>query len=527
MKPVVTAAEMSRIDTEAQTGYGIPSIVLMEHAGLAMYRELCRELSESGISPHTSRPTLVVVAGRGNNGGDGLVIARLAAIEGRFAVEVLDAGCARAEPESQTGIHLASCRVLGVPVTNNPSEALSKLGKDDWIIDAIAGTGIQGALRGEKAELIASINEAAAKEHVASRAPRVFAVDVPSGLGDEFAVGYPVIRSDVTATVGWHKRFMLTPAGRKWAGSIRVVDIFFPNGPDSPPDFDEPAGTVLLEHKDAARVIPSVPETSHKGDRGHLAIFAGSPGTVGAAMLCGDAAVHARCGLVSLIADPPVAARVEGLNPSVMVHSAESPEAFPDTFTRRLDAALIGPGWGTSAERQSSMIALTRKIHRGVLDADALTILSNTAKRDMAHLSDGAWVATPHPGECARMAGCPVSEVLAEPDRVIAKLASEYGIVVILKAAVSWIAAPDGGLWVFDGTHRAGGVGGAGDVLAGVTGAFMAAGATPLQAAMSGVMTHSRALHSCFSHQGWFSSAELPWHVGKVLAEIEVSNSHG
>ena len=530
MDAVLSAAQMSELDARAQEDFGIPALVLMEHAGSALREELNRHMSACEYT-RSSSSCIYVVAGRGNNGGDGLVIARLAAIEGRYRVVIVDAGCTAAAPSSQTAVHMTSCRALGIPVVSE-HELAGVINPGDWIVDAISGTGIKGPLTSEKQKLVERLGaivsmdppwsdegDRSARTDV-SVAPRgrpfVFAVDVPSGLGDEFEETFSVLSADVTATVGWYKRCLLTPAGRRHCGSIELLDIFFPRelDPDSP-------ATAYIDDQDVGMVLPPVPETAHKGTRGHLAVVAGAEGSAGAALLCATAASNARAGLVSIFADSAVASRIEGLRPQLMVRGPADPVTDIREFARRIDAILVGPGWGHGPERRRMLSGLFETTGRGVIDADGLTLLSRMERDETSLLSRGDWLLTPHPAECARLARCSVTDVLERPDVVAADVAAEYGATVLLKASTSWIASPKGLLRVFDGTHRAGGTGGSGDVLAGVCGALMASGLDSFSAATAAVMIHARAVREAFSWNGWFNADTLSSSIGSAIVELE------
>ncbi len=525
MKVVVTSEQMAELDTVAQTRFGIPAVVLMEHAGLQLYRLL--ERLASGVDRHlrsagenepaVDRPRLAVVAGRGNNGGDGLVIARLAAIAGTFRVTVVDAGCTRASEESLTGVHLASCRALGIPVRDDVQEFFASIERGDWIVDAVSGTGLKGALRPPASEIVTAINETSERCGAS-----VFAVDVPSGLGDEYRRGFPVVHADVTATVGRHKRCLFTPAGRTAVGNLHLLDIFFPRElMKHLSGADHSTVNSLIEPNDIPYLLPAVPLTAHKGTRGHVVVFAGQPGTTGAALLCATAASRARLGLVSMLVDPVVAERIDGVNPSLMVHAAEIPELVLEQMQRRIDAALIGPGWGTGTRRRTTLSAIAARARRGVIDADGLAVLGSVCSDGEVPLEDGEWVLTPHPAECARLAECEIDDVLAEPDRIAVDVARRYGAVVLLKAASSWICAPDGRLRVIDGAHPAGGVGGSGDVLSGIVAAFLAGGLDSFAAACAAAGVHAEAIRRSYAEAGWFSASELPNAVGRALADLE------
>ena len=500
---LVDSAQMSAIDREASERFRIPSPILMENAGLKALEAMQRRIWRRRVPEEP----VTIVSGRGNNGGDALVIARqLHAIGARSMTVLLSHG----EPAggSQCAANLAICRALGISVLDAAEATLDR----GWVIDGIAGTGQRGALRGPPAALAERINRGKA---------RVIALDAPSGVGDRFTADMPAVHADWTLALELPKRAHYLPAARPACGSIIVVPIGFPAA------LTDPAGgnARLLGPAALAAMLPSVPADAHKGTRGHVAVLAGSAGTAGAARLAATAAACSRAGLVTLHADADTYPVQAGALTSVMV-APWSEAAGPDEF-RRFDSLVIGPGWGTGPTRSAWLQRLLALPYRGVLDADAITLLTRVSAR-IEPLA-GRWVLTPHPGELARLLGATVADVLADPAVAAADAAARFGVVLVLKGHVTYVAAPgarddinDGAappLSIVDGMQPWLATGGSGDVLAGAIGALLAGGRIdPYQAACAGVLIHAAAARRLYRERGWFLAEDLPASVSRVVA---------
>lgn len=502
---LVDSAQMSAIDHEAEERFRIPSPILMENAGLkalnAMQRRIWRR-------PLPEEP-VTVVAGRGNNGGDALVIARQLHGIGARALTVL---LSHGEPTdgSQCAANLAICRALGIAVRDGSKAAL----ECGWVIDGMAGTGQRGALRGPAAALAERMNRSPA---------RVIALDAPSGVGDRFMADMPTVRADWTLALELPKRALYLPAARPACGTIIVVPIGLPAA------LTDPAGGTarLLGLAALPGLLPPVPADAHKRTRGHVAVLAGSAGTAGAARLAATAAACSRAGLVTLHADDDTYQVQAGALTSVMV-APWSEAVDPGELVRRIDSLVVGPGWGTGQARSEWLRRLLALPCRGVLDADATTLLAR-AGRGTEPLA-GRWVLTPHPGELARLLDGTVAEVLADPAAAAAEVATRFGGVVVLKGHVTCVAAPAVGaaagergeppLSVVDGMQPWLATGGSGDVLAGVIGALLAGGRlSPYRAACAGVLIHAAAARRMYRERGWFLAEDLTAAVSRVVAD--------
>lgn len=484
---VVDARTMAEIDRAAQEEYAIPGSILMENAGIKAYQLLRRHYWNEGLP---SDPVVFVV-GKGNNGGDALVIARQLFLDGYRGGTVLAAS-------SPDPTQIEMCRKLGIPVLSWPqTQAREAVSSASIIVDGLTGTGIRGALRSPLDEIVAAINATPAV---------TISIDVPSGIGDEFRKGMPAVNADITVTMGLPKLSLYLPDARPLCGTIHVVALGFP--PTLIESESIPGTMLTREHVKGQ--LPRLAPDSYKNSRGTVGVFAGSEGTTGASVLASRAAAHGRAGLVTLFVDRPVYVPVASQLTSVMVRPVDYgdvPERFESPVSlESFGARVVGPGWGTGESRRRWLRVLLGS-GRGVLDADGITVLAQDAS--IARPLPGGWVLTPHPGEFSRLIGVPREEILADPIRHLLAAARSFGSTVVLKSHVTYIGAPDGRYWILDGMNPALGTGGAGDVLAGAIGGFLAGGLPPEVSACAGVLLHHLAGKRAYSEHGWFTADEL------------------
>ncbi len=473
---LVTASEMRELDRRAIQDLGIPSLVLMENAGRTTYRILRREF-------HGLQGEVAVVAGRGNNGGDGFVVARyLASGDARVNLEIL--------------AH------LGIAVTEVLTDAdlnpfIHRLAKAGLIVDALLGTGLNAPVTGLMAAVIERVN------HL--RAP-VLAVDIPTGLSaDTGAVLGVALKARVTVTYGWPKLGQVLPPGRDYVGRLWQVDIGIP------PILAREAPVSLAEAGEMRALLPDRPFASHKGTFGHLLVLAGSVGKTGAAAMAAEAALRAGAGLVTL-------GIPASLNDILEVKLTEAmtlplPEA---AAARALGKAAwapiveflvgkctlaLGPGIGTHPETRELVVRLVRDLACPmVIDADGLNNLAGAT----GSLKDAAAprILTPHPGEMARLVGLTTPEVQARRLDLARETAAKFGVILVLKGAQTVVAAPDGRASLNSTGNPALASGGTGDVLTGLIGGFLAQGLAPWDAARRGVYLHGLAADFFVSHHG-------------------------
>ena len=494
---IVSSDSMSDIDRHSIDTFGIPGVLLMENAGIKCWELIQNQITVSSLV----NKNIVIVAGSGNNGGDALVTARQAWISGFRKLTIIlinDKG------NEMASLHRMICNNYGIPILlygKDDAEIGPAFASSGLIIDGITGTGLHGPLRGGAAELVHLINS--------SSAVRI-AIDIPSGLGEDFHPGYPVIKADITLTIGLPKNILYYPAMRAFAGKITVVHIGFP-----PSLLDNPVGAGELYTAEDL-IFPDIPDWAYKGTRGHTAVFAGSEGTVGAAVLSASAAGRARSGLVTLFIDSDVYTAAASQLKSIIVRKLESDKEniSLDEFT----SLLVGPGWGRSG-RGPLLEKLFDSSLPGVLDADGLNVLPELEEKFQQHQGylGGKWIFTPHPGEFSGISGIDKDVFLISPLPHLRRAAEKYGAVIVLKSHVTFIVTPDGDYSIVDGMNPAIGTGGSGDILAGIIAGLLAQGIKPYESAKMGVILHQIIGRVCFEEKGWFLAEDLLPYISSTI----------
>lgn len=495
MTRLVDSAHMQEIDRRAQEEYGIPSIVLMESAGLFAWLELKHRLEERFGG---SQPSICVVAGKGNNGGDALVMARYAIGEGYDTTVVLAAG--RDELGEHAGVHARIVAALGAEVLvwkERTQACRDAIRGTNVVVDGLAGTGIKGALRPPLDAICDAMNVA--------RAP-VATVDAPSGLSDSWRSDMPAVEATWTLTMGVPKNCLYTPLARAKCGEIVRIPVSFPRELIVDPSIRG----VVLEPDRLSALLPPLSPVAYKHKRGVVGVFAGAMGTTGAAVLAAEGAHRCRAGLVTVFADEAVYPIVASNVGSVMVRplQPEAPLGGVD-----LDAVVVGPGWGVTEERAALLRTIVDTGPGGAIDADGLNLL---ATMDEPPALSVRWVLTPHPGEMARLLGTDGRTVLEEFLPSALRLAKERGAVVVGKSHTTIVAHPDGRYAYADGMNAAMATGGSGDVLAGAIAGLVAGGMDGWQAACAAVLAHQIAGQSLRERAGLFLAEELAVELGMV-----------
>ena len=404
---------------------------------------------------------------------------------------------------------LAMCRALGIECLDggtDPEKVRQRIAAAAWIIDGISGTGMRGALRSPLSDIVAAMN--------ASPASKI-AIDIPSGVGDDYSPGSPAVTAALTLTMGLPKTCLYLPHTRALAGRIFVVPVGFP----APLTQDPSIPGELLTRGAWRRLASVIPPDTYKNQRGHLSVFAGSIGTTGAAWLCASAAARSRLGLVTLFVDREIYQQCAQKLTSVMCRPWEPPTHSGDAAwdPARYTGVLVGPGWGLSGEKQQWLEQLIALPVRGVIDADGTTLLGRIASSGKLDLG-GRWVLTPHPGEFSRMTGIPREAVGSDPIGHALRYSARLNAVIVLKGHCTVIASPTGRYWVLDGANPAMATGGSGDVLAGIVAAGVAGGLPPLDAALFGVSLHSSVGRAAARSAGWFLAEDLVPLISRTLA---------
>jgi ADP-dependent NAD(P)H-hydrate dehydratase / NAD(P)H-hydrate epimerase len=483
---IVTAAQMQEMDRRTIQEFGIPGRVLMECAGRGATRVFLENLYKQGPG------RVGVMAGRGNNGGDGFVIARYLA-QRNIDVKVF----LLADPAAVKGDAAANLQLLaasGVPVIEILDEqAFAARMKDyppqHYWIDALLGTGLNAEVRGFYRKAIDFIN--------ATHRP-VLAVDIPSGLNAD--TGQPCgtcIRAAATATFGFAKIGHVTYPGAEYCGSVKVIDIGIP------PTMAQPVGVrrqLIMGHSIQSMLGFRAPDI-HKGRTGHALVVAGSRGKTGAAAMSAISALRVGAGLVTLGVPDSLSPVLESLSMEVMTVPLPDQgtgllleEAF-DAIVQAADAKqslALGPGLGTASHTRNLTARIIREIDLPmVIDADGLNNLAGHMSGLKARKN--VTVLTPHPGEMARLTGLGTPEIQRDRLAAAKRLAEETRTYVVLKGARTVVAEPDGRAWINPTGNPGMAAGGMGDVLTGLIAGLLAQGHPASEACRAGVYLHGMA----------------------------------
>ena len=504
---LITAEQMQLADRQAIEQFGIPGMVLMENAGRAATDWLCREFSELFPGP------VLILAGKGNNGGDGYVMARCLRERGwRVQTLVLaDAGSIRGDASLMLKILQRLDGDIGFIDSSAEMKQVISSVNPTLLVDALLGTGLTSTVRGLYAEAIELIN--------ASGLP-VVAVDIPSGVdGSSGRVLGCAVNADLTVTFDHGKIGHGVWPGAANVGRLSVVDIGIPSVCHS---LTVPECR-LFDTADAARLLPPRPVGGHKGNFGHLLVVAGSTGKTGAAALAGEAGIRSGCGLVTVACPAAVHDILElKLTEAMTVPLSGNDGILSESCWSDLQPLLagrqalaIGPGLGQGDELGRLVRRLLVECNLPVVaDADALNALAGHAET-LFEREGGATVLTPHPGEMARLTGLSIEEIEADRYRVAREFAGEFGVVLVLKGIRTLIAAPDGRVSI-NGCGNVGlASGGSGDVLTGLIGGLLAQGMDAYDAAGLGCFLHGMAADRLAAVQG---CAGLK--AGDLLVEI-------
>jgi len=446
-----TAAQVHQLDRLTIEQGKVPGYVLMSAAGWFAFNQLQQRWPEC--------QRLLVLCGKGNNGGDGYVVAELAR-QASMDVTIIST----CEPQELTGDAYQAyidCRVevqIGLPQL--------PLATADVVVDALLGTGLQGDVRGLYQDWIAQLND--------SPSP-VLVIDIPSGLcADTGRVLGNAVKAELTTTFIGRKQGMYTGQARNHCGEIRFADL----GVRASVYNQAPSGAQLLTANAAPVDMQERAASSYKTHHGHVFVVGGDTGTFGAVVLAAQGAARAGAGLVSIYTQPEQGPYVTMVQPELML--------VRDNW-QQADVLVVGPGLGQGEFGHSAWqhcLSLNKPM---VVDADGLNLLSAVSQKR------NNWILTPHPGEAARLLGCTTSEVEADRFAAVRQLQEEYGGVVILKGAGSLICGPSHQVFVLGVGNPGMASAGMGDVLAGICGAMLAQGLELEDAAKMAAWLHSKA----------------------------------
>jgi NAD(P)H-hydrate epimerase len=473
---------MQAIDRRAIEGLKIPGLTLMENAGTRVADTIGERFELEGKA-------VAVVCGKGNNGGDGFVVARLLHKRGVRVVVFLIGEKSTVRGDALTNLERAQQAGLTIQEIADPA-AFAIPSNCELIVDAIFGTGFSGPVNSPYAEIIRAIN--------AHHAPAV-AIDAPSGLdGATGQVADPCVRAEITVTFGLPKYGQVVYPGKAYVGELLVADIGFPEKAIS----EERINLNYLTPKEATAMLPFRAPEANKGDFGKLFVMAGSEGYTGAAALTAESGL--RCGTGLVILGCP-----KSMNDIFEMKMTEViTRPLPEVRNKRCfalrglgearemikwaDAVAVGPGIGTYHETRELVFRLLERLDKpAVFDADALNNLAKDVDKIKGH--SAPLVISPHPGEMSRLTGRTIEQIQKNRIGVALEFAQEFNLVCILKGAPSVIAAPDGQAWVNPTGNEGMATGGSGDVLTGIVGGFLAQGMLDIDAAVLGCCVHGKA----------------------------------
>ncbi len=468
---ILNSEQMKAIDRRATERFGIPSIVLMENAALAVVDAI------SDHYPDCDRAA--IFCGPGANGGDGFAVARH--LEQRGVVPIVFVVSDRKRIRGDAATNLAICERLALPLydivdDDSLNEALVHAADVDLVVDAIFGTGLNRAPEGLYAEIITSMMELGLP---------IVAVDLPSGANASSAETFePCVHAAVTVTFVAPKICHVFEPAAVSCGEVIVADISIPTAAIE----DENVTLALTTPADVRPHFAPRLATTHKGTYGHVGIIAGSPGRSGAAVLAARGAIRSGAGLVTVATDAETAKLVNAGSIESMTFSGDDVIAF----TVGKDAILIGPGLSDDEAGYARVRELVDAIALPlVIDASALNAF--TSRANELNPSRRPRVLTPHPGELARLLGTTAKEINAHRIDIAREAAHITGCVVVLKGFQSLIAEPDGHVNVNPTGNPGMATGGMGDVLGGMIAALLARGIDPFNAATAAVYLHGSA----------------------------------
>ena len=464
---IVTAKEMADLDRHTIENLRVPAVVLMENAGFTCARELLKDFP--------GRESFAVVCGPGNNGGDGYVIARHLLLKGRN-VNVFTTGVPKT---SDARIHYETCVRSGVPISplEDLDPSLFQVG-----IDALFGTGLARELNPKFKTYIRNLN----------RIPRVFAVDIPSGIcSDTGAILGEAVKAYKTFTFQLPKRGHFLMPGCVNRGLLDVVDIGICTRNLSS---DTPFVETTLQFE-----LPTRAEHAHKNHFGHLLCVGGAPGMSGAIFLAGRAALEVGAGLVTIGSNSTTLKSCQQLDPTLMGLELKSSKGFfefgclDQILSFKKDVVLLGPGGGSAAESRILFRELILKANSPmIVDADALRSFKNPEDAvECLRTRSAGTILTPHPGEFAQLTGFSTAEIEPQKLELCSDFAQRTGVILVLKGAGTVVALPSGRTHMYYYPNPILAKAGSGDVLAGIIAALLCQGFDIEEAASNGVKLHA------------------------------------
>ena len=463
MQKLVTSEQIRKLESEwIQKISPQWSLTLMEKVGSSL-AEVAKEYKEP----------FLIVCGKGNNGGDGIVAARYLHASGKKVFLFLTSDESTLSNDSRANLELIKDKIQYYKIEKEKDSNFSKmLSESNTIIDCILGTGINGRLSLLFEWIIKSVN--------ASR-KTVIACDIPTGVNpDNGNIGAIVLKAKVTVTIGYQKIGLLVHPGRKYSGKIRTIDIGLPN---------IKTNLFLLDDDFLVENFPIRDNAGNKGNFGRTLLVCGSKKYPGAALLASKAAASIGSGLTALASKTEVFMRIAAVTPEVINVDFNLKTILEESL--KSNVLVIGPGLTTEDEIKEIVEALILQVSVPiVLDADGINVLAG--QKEIVKKVKNEIILTPHPKEFSRFLGISVDEVLNNKIELVKANAKELNCTIVLKGPATIIGTKEGNIYVSPFSNSALAKGGTGDVLAGFIGGLIAQGLKPDLAACVGVYIHGK-----------------------------------
>ncbi len=501
MLPLLSSQQSRECDKYTIETLGIPELVLMEHAALGVTHALEQRFQK--LLPDTRG---VILAGPGNNGGDALAVARQLYLKGlrRFSIVLL---AEESKLSSSCQKQLSLVKALGMVFRNDIGDFPTNL---EWVVDGIFGTGLTRPLEAIYDRTVKAVNQFG-KAWVVS-------IDIPSGLSSDTGnVLGDCVKASHTVALGFFKKGLVTGNAADYVGLLTLEPLQIPR---QIPGFFPQA--FWYEANDAKADLPTRRATSHKGDFGHVFVWAGTPQTQGAACLCSLAALRAGSGLVTVVGESTTLATVRSrLAPEIMTH------VFEKGLFSKKGVACIGPGFGTEASSWNVLCEVLNSPWPIVIDADGITLLSQHEKEAKALLRKRApsttWL-TPHPKEAARLLNKTVESIQADRFESVDRLAKEWSVAILLKGKGTLSLSP-GELPIVTTTGNSSlSKGGSGDVLAGILASLIGQGVASEKVLSLAAWVHGRTAELMSQREGTqraILASEIAQNLPHVWKELE------
>lgn len=517
---ILTASEMQQIDRETIESFGLPGRVLMENAGRGVIDVLVRTFPS--IKSLGRNQSIGIVAGRGNNGGDGFVIARY--LSGMGASVSVYLFCDRAAVKGDAAANLKLLDTLKVPVfeisdLNSLALHYTSMRHHRVWVDALLGTGLNSEVKGIFRAVIEFLN---------SLNRPIIAVDIPSGLNaDTGTFRGACIRAHTTVTFGFPKIGHILFPGAEFTGRLETIDIGIP------PHIVRGIGPRhhIVTPEVFTRAFFQRAPTSHKGTAGHVLMVGGSTGKAGAAIMSGLGALRSGAGLVTLALPKSLNAIAQSKIPEIMTAPMAGrkegiwDDSLCDGIREQLQGKkclAMGPGMGDSPETRKLVLEILHGLSIPVvLDADGLNCICG--RLEILKGLKAPAILTPHPGEMSRLTGESVSDIQTDRIGIARRFSQAHHVHLILKGARTVIAHPDGTVYINLTANPGMAAGGMGDVLTGIIAGLLAQGLEPEAASRAGVYLHGKAADALCESKGPFGflASEVAGALPGVIREID------